>query len=522
MPTIIDSLIVQLGLDSQDVDSKAPGVRRKLADLETSATKTEKGFAGLTEAVSSFGAVLGGLVSAAVVTSFAKDIIATNTQLYYLGQNLGMSAQKLNAWGMMAKQLGGSSASIQGFFSQVRGMYGQLLTGQTPALMPFFARMGINYNQAPGAIMEQLAEKFKPFDQGPNRWKAASFLEASGISEPVANMILQGPEWVKSHEKELTALSPTDRQIQQSALMTQKIVSVEGAINKVGNNLLSSLMPVLNREASGISSILAWLLDHGRAMEIIAGSGAGLMGLSALAGVFKVLSPLVASFGTLLGAAVSPLGLLVAGIGALGVSLYELYKTSPWFKDKAQKAGSSISNAYQTGKTWTENELSKIEKYIGTREGFFAHGSKPTIPQRAHNPGDITYGDFAIKHGATGYITDRDGKKVAVFPDDATGKQAMDALLHTEGYKNLSSQDQIYYRWRTGRNPLIDGIGGATQVPSSISTGTSISHSHADNSKSVHIGTMNVNPGGTNGSPKHSVSDGMDWLFAPQFNGGLF
>ena len=37
MPTIIDSLIVQLGLDSKDVESKAPGVQKKLRDLEKSA-----------------------------------------------------------------------------------------------------------------------------------------------------------------------------------------------------------------------------------------------------------------------------------------------------------------------------------------------------------------------------------------------------------------------------------------------------------------------------------------------------
>ncbi len=522
MPTIIDSLVVQLRLDSKNVDSNAPAVRRKLSDLETSAAKTEKGFTGLTGAVESFGAVLGAIVSTAVVTSFAKDIIATNTQLYYLGQNLGMSAQKLNAWGLMARQLGGSSASIQGFFTQVRGMYGQLLTGQTPALLPFFARMGINYNQDPGAIFEQLAEKFKPFDQGPNRWKAASFLEASGISEPVANMILQGPGWVKAHEKELTALSPTDRQIQQSALMTQKLVSIEAAITKVGNNLLSSLMPLLNRIASNITSILNWLLTHGKETGIIAGVGAGLLSLGSLAGIFRMLAPVVTEFGGALAALAGPIGLAVAGIAALGYGLYGLYSHSPAFRNDIKKPGSFISNAYHSGKTWAENEWSKVEKFIANREGFFAHGSQPNIPQRAHNPGDITYGDFAIKHGATGYITDRDGNKVAVFPDDATGKQAMAALLKTPGYSKLTDSNQIYYRWRTGKNPIVEGISGAMQVPSSVSSNTSISHSHTDNSKSVHIGTMNVAPSSKAGTSQHGVSDGMDWLFAPQFNGGLF
>ena len=46
MPTIIDSLIVTLGLDSKDVDAKAPGVRRKLSDFEKDADKAQKSTQG--------------------------------------------------------------------------------------------------------------------------------------------------------------------------------------------------------------------------------------------------------------------------------------------------------------------------------------------------------------------------------------------------------------------------------------------------------------------------------------------
>ncbi|MHB1956791.1 MAG: hypothetical protein ACYCOU_23975, partial [Sulfobacillus sp.] len=489
------------------------------SDLEKSATTTEKGFKGLTGALESFGAVLGGIVGAAVITSFAKDIIATNTQLYYLSQNLGMSAQKLNAWGLMAKQVGGSSASIQGFFSQIRGMYGQLVTGQTPALLPLFARLGINYNQSPDAIMEQLAQKFQPFDKGPNRWKAASFLEASGLSDPVVNMVLQGPAWVKSHEKQLTALSPTDRQIQQSAMMTQKIVSVEAAVNKVGNNLLSSIMPALNRAANAVSSILSWLISHGKTTEALAGAGVGLMGIGALLGTFRILGGALSALGAAFAAIDAPILLVTAAIAALGIGLYEAYKHWPAIKTEAKKVENKVAPAFHAAKSWAEGEWSKVERKIAQAEGYFS--SSPNIPKTAHNPGDILYGSFAREHGATGFIAAQGGKKVAVFPNDATGKRAMDALLNTKGYRGLSDEQTIA-RWQTGRNPLLDGMIDATKVPLMVGASHSVSHSHTDNSKSVHINTMNVNRSGKDGGSSPSMANGMDWLLAPQFNGGLF
>jgi hypothetical protein len=519
LATVIDSLLVQLGLDSRDVDSKVPSVRSKLASLESAATRTEKGFSSLTGAVESFGAVLGGIIGAAAITAFAKDIIGTNTQLYYLSQNLGISGQKLNAWGMMAKQLGGSSASIQGFFTQIRGMYGQLLTGQTPTLLPFFARMGINFNQSPEAITEQLAEKFKPFDKGPNRWKAASFLSASGVPQDAINMILQGPAWVKSHERELTALSPTDRQIQQSALMTQKIVSVEAAVNKVGNNLLSSIMPVLNKAAATLSSILGWLTTHGKTTETIAGAGVGLLGLTGLMGIAKMLAPIFSGLAVAMGAVSAPVWGVVSAIGALSIAAYALYKNWPWVKNEAKKVESAGATAVSTAKTLASKGWSDIEVLIAKGEGFFS--SKSNIPKIAHNPGDILYGKFAVDRGATGYVTAQGGKKVAVFPDDATGYDAMRALLQTKGYANLTDQDKIS-RWQTGKTAsMLNGVAEASSVPSSVTSNSSVSSSHVDNSKAVHIGTMNVNQGQQE-PRKINLGNISDWLFAPQFNGGLW
>ncbi len=512
MSTIIDSLIVELKLEAKDISSKAGGVQKSLEGIESSASKAEQGFSSLSGAVKTFGAVLGGLVGAAAVTALAKDLIATNTQLYYMSQNLGMSAQKLYAWGQMARQVGGSAGDVQGFFHQVRGMYGQLLTGQSPALLPLFARLGINGFQSPDKIMEQLSERFKGDDTGPNRWKAASFLEASGLSEGVVNMILQGPAWVKSHEKELSALSPSDQQLKASADMTQKIVLVEAAVNKLANNVLSVVMPVIDNIFNATNGILQWLVGHSSAAGAIGGGILGLLGLSALTTVMKVATPIVEG----LGAAITALDLpivaaaaAIAGLGATAYGIYETYKHWGDIKNDLKNPHSEV-NKYDTVKG--------IEWMIAKAEGFFS--KRRNIPQEAHNPGDILYGSFARQHGATGYMLAAGGKKVARFATDEFGWEAMHDLLQTPAYQSLihsglspeEAKRAVVERWQTGKvSSMVNGIHGAGSVASSVSGGSHTSNIHTDNSRTTHVGSVVIqNPSGT-GTISPSMVRGMDW-----------
>lgn len=67
---------------------------------------------------------------------------------------------------------------------------------------------------------------------------------------------------------------------------------------------------------------------------------------------------------------------------------------------------------------------------IARKEGWLVPSSRC---RRNHNPGNIEYGPFARKHGATG----TDGR-FAKFPDDATGFAALKALLSGPSYAHLT------------------------------------------------------------------------------------
>jgi hypothetical protein len=78
-----------------------------------------------------------------------------------------------------------------------------------------------------------------------------------------------------------------------------------------------------------------------------------------------------------------------------------------------------------------------ILEAIARMEGFYQEGSRA---QRNNNPGNINWGEFASKHGATGPETLKNGGagRFAHFPDEATGFAAMKSLLQSSGYKGLT------------------------------------------------------------------------------------
>ena len=599
MSTVIDSLIVTLGLDSKDVDAKAPGVRKKLAELEKSAGKTEEGFKGIGKAskgtaseltvlsakLGSFLAVIGGTVA---VRSFIKDTIENNTQLYFLSRNLEMSTQKLYAWGAAAQEIGGSAGTIQNFMRTIAAMPGELLLGKMPQLLPLFARLGINMREPFDQIMVDISKRFSGMD----RKVAFSFGVASGIPEDVMNLILQGPNAVQAAMARTKGFGPTEKEAASAAKLKLQITDLELQFVKIGYDLLQKVTPALEKFLGLVQKIGEWARSHENIALFIAGVAAALAGVVSLGSAIgfitiglNALLPVLEAVGVAFVAALPTLGVvgvvlaIASAIGLLwqdykvwtegGNSYFDwgefasgIKKAEDAFEglaDKIENATSSFgkwigAHGGNAAKSWlkshgidfsledlsrTSTDRDVLAYQIASREGFYdkhsggfvpndngkgSHWSataNENIPQKAHNPGDIEYGDFARSHGANGYVIAKGGKKIATFPDDKVGWDAMYSLLGSKGYAGLS-QDAIIRKWQTG-SAIINGIPSATRLSSSVSSSSSMSNSTSnDNSRVTHIGTINVqNPSGS--SPMTApMARGMDWTtLLTQQNGGL-
>ena len=111
MPTIIDSLIVRLGLDTKDYNANKDKVKGGLKELGSEANNTQKQFSNVAIEASKFLAVIGGTVA---IQQFIERTIEANSALHRLSVNLGLVTDDVSAWSNAAALAGGSTSGLQG------------------------------------------------------------------------------------------------------------------------------------------------------------------------------------------------------------------------------------------------------------------------------------------------------------------------------------------------------------------------------------------------------------------------
>ena len=529
MPTIIDSLIVQLGLDSKDVDAKAPGVRQKLKDLEKSGDSASKGIGGVSKAakgtgeeltslagkMAAFLALIGGTVA---LRQFTMQAIATNTQLGFLSKNLNIPVQALSAWGIASTMVGGSAQEMQGYIAHLATESLNLSNGLGSSLIPILGKMGVAMIDSKGkarSALDELQDMAK-WAQGKNREQVFAWFQQAGMPAGVANLLFENPRQFAAMLEQARKLSPTNQNVSSAAQMTMQLALLHAQFNKLGYELLETVTPILEKFFALLEGGLNWCLAHQTAVAaFMAALAAGIGAVSVAMGVL-FLSTIEIS---------GPILLVVAAIAALaaaftgltldysswshgGASMFDWSQFESnirkagdafkWLGDQIEAATDRFENwlrsqgvnvpegAVKKALTWAWNNLSlpgelgvKVNgvsdetrargQKIANAEGFYAKGESPNIPQQTHNPGDIEYGKFAVDHGATGYVTAQGGKKIAVFPDEGMGWSAMYALLQGKSYAGLNDA-QMLSKWQTGKVSGDANPSPVIGIPSASST----------------------------------------------------
>ena len=529
MPTIIDSLIVQLGLDSKDVDAKAPGVRQKLKDLEKSGDSASKGIGGVSKAakgtgeeltslagkMAAFLALIGGTVA---LRQFTMQAIATNTQLGFLSKNLNIPVQALSAWGIASTMVGGSAQEMQGYIAHLATESLNLSNGLGSSLIPILGKMGVAMIDSKGkarSALDELQDMAK-WAQGKNREQVFAWFQQAGMPAGVANLLFENPRQFAAMLEQARKLSPTNQNVSSAAQMTMQLALLHAQFNKLGYELLETVTPILEKFFALLEGGLNWCLAHQTAVAAFMAALAAGIGAVSVAMAVLSLSTIGIS---------GPILLVVAAIAALaaaftgltldysswshgGASLFDWSQFESnirkagdafkWLGDQIEAATDRFENwlrsqgvnvpegAVKKALTWAWNNLSlpgelgvKVNgvsdetrargQKIANAEGFYAKGESPNIPQQTHNPGDIEYGKFAVDHGATGYVTAQGGKKIAVFPDEGMGWSAMYALLQSKSYAGLNDA-QMLSKWQTGKVSGDANPSPVIGIPSASST----------------------------------------------------
>jgi len=213
--TVIDQLIIKLGLDPRDFTKGEKQVAASVINTEKQVKKSSEGMGR--SFVGFAGKLLGVATAVALVKKVAGAISDLSTTIRQLGidsKNLDTSAAKLRNWQNAAEMMGGKGDDVTKTVANLeKAVFDLAYNGQISDSLVMLARLGVQFQTATGQ-----ARKFEDvvFDtakalESSNMSRNAkyNFLQQSGFDEGTINLILSGTKAMK----EQLALQEKRRQV---------------------------------------------------------------------------------------------------------------------------------------------------------------------------------------------------------------------------------------------------------------------------------------------------------------------
>lgn len=331
MATIIDSLIVKLGLDSSGFDSEKTKVDKGLKDTGTEVDKVASKFL-------KFFAAIGGAMA---VKRFASDLIESSAALDRLSKNLDTNVASIAAWGNAAELAGGSAEGLQGTLSMFSKAGTEFqLTGDN-SLIPYFSALKIAFLDANGNVRagtDWLLDLSTRMANMP-RSKANNMLLAMGIDQGTSNLILSGRKEIEltlARQKEYAAamakLAP------EGSKLNRMLIEGKQSFALFGIELLTKAAPAIETVFGLFSKFGAWIGENKEFVQtFLTIMTVGLAGIAA---------------------AIIPINLTAVAIVALSAAIAALWNDYQTWR----KGGDSFF-----GDDWKliENGVNRVKKSFG-------------------------------------------------------------------------------------------------------------------------------------------------------------
>lgn len=337
MANYIDEFLIAIGLDAEELSSGIESVRQRLAafagqaaeDMEgvadaskqaarvsalsfdksrdrvgllgdaakEAASAIESAFTGLSPVFSQVTAKLGAVAAAfALVTGGAQafsNYVEESDALGKLSVQLGISVDKLDAFGKAAEAMGGSAQSL---FASMRSYYEQ--TGR------------------PAEEVFQLASKV----EGMSRGAAQRFLQAQGIASDAIPVFLEGQKAMDDLMAKYRQTAFTQQDAKTARAFKVAWQDFKTAAQSAGNVLVRLIAPVLTKMLDGLSRLVFFIKDNARAFGLM---DAGVAAAFAAKNIGAIKKAVVAV--RLLGASIKmaalPITALAAGIAVVAIAI---------------------------------------------------------------------------------------------------------------------------------------------------------------------------------------------------------
>jgi len=428
MATIIDALVVTLGLDSSGFNKGRKEVGEGLDETRDNADRTAKDMeAAGKRAASFFGsiktellALVGVSLSVNGIKNFVKDMTGGLQTLAVNSKALDMSARSLDGWQRAAEMAGSSAEEITGklqaFQNLITDFRGGGNVSDNPinkALQGFAAAVGGDIdlqNMSSGDIMKFVAENFHKLSKDAQR----KFANDMGYSNALLMTLSEGTLLPNQRSAEANS-GITDESLRKAQDMQKSIVDMEQSFKSAAITLYSTLVPYIDKYLiPALIKISDWITEHGPEIEkffsdsadeiskavdavgdwknallILAAFIAGSWALKITSAVAQVAK----SFG--------PLLIAIAAVSAwdkLGTAEDEAKKqgktTAQYLTDKMNENNGSSDGVLGKADTWLKKAYAwwdSVSDTGGASNQYDAYGTLKPRGIRNKNPGNLNY-----------------------------------------------------------------------------------------------------------------------------------
>lgn len=322
MPTVLDSLIIELKLDpAKELERRqreTSGAFKRTRDdsaraaleLERHAKTTSEFFSQLQRRVITLFAAF---TAGRDLKEFIADLVTTDAAVGRMARVMGASVGTLASWRNMAVLTGGSAEATTGSLNGLVQQFQQFaITGES-SVIPYFRALGINLVDAGNKmrpvqdILLDLSTAFAKLDPA----RAEAFGRALGLDQGTINLLLKGPTALRAMLAEQQRLGIEGERDRRAA---EKLQTAWGrmtqASTELGRTLMTQLGPALRYVLDALTRAAEWLAQHPKILDTVFAGGTAL-----IAGIATAIT--VSLIGSAIPAAIGAFGSL--GIAALGV-----------------------------------------------------------------------------------------------------------------------------------------------------------------------------------------------------------
>jgi hypothetical protein len=275
MATVIDQLVVKLGLDSSDfkkgekelgssLDKARKGTEKTARQMKDSGKDAAAFFGELQKSALKF---MAALAAGRGLYNFVQNTIKGGASLQRLATNLQTNVDSLHRWGQAVKQNGGTAEGFQATIQSLSAGVTELMRGGNENLRGFLSTLGIGLQDATGKAksMEQIlldvASAVEAGKLGPSRANQVNFLQQMGLDDGTINLLLKGRKDVEKALAAQTGYNESDAkkalEYEQKWLQAQE--KINGYMREITYKLLPSLIPAIDAIGTAVSTMAPYV-----------------------------------------------------------------------------------------------------------------------------------------------------------------------------------------------------------------------------------------------------------------------